>query len=142
METLLSPSQPTARSLLMSLARCSLFVLLVAVSGCDTAETFEVGGTYVSESGPDVLGQSIFASLTLPTTASGDRFAFSYVFEVSTPEADDRNEGTGTGRYDHPTLTLALDGSTTTGTVSPDGNRIVLDEQTTPPFVVYVRQGR
>ena len=117
--------------------------LLLSLAACDTAEERTIGGDYLFEDGPDAMGLATQASLSIPTTASGERFSFSYTFRQSSGGAvvEDR-AGTGSGRYDHPTLTFALEGTTATGTVSDDGDRITLDEPGRDPFITYVRVSR
>ena len=112
-----------------------LLALGLPLSACDSAETtgppesFEIGGTYVgtSQDGPDDFND---IELTIPTTPSGDTFAFRFFLSENDGAGTVFSETTtnGTGTYDHPAITLAGGDDTIAGTVSDDGDTIQITD--------------
>ncbi|MDT0631704.1 hypothetical protein RQM47_02730 [Rubrivirga sp. S365] len=114
-----------------ALSACLLATL--ALAACDSADSeFEIGGTYsgVTEDLRDEdTGEGTFTTLTvdIPDTESGESFRFegSVIEQGGFDEVID--PVTGTGTYDHPALTLVVDGEALTGTVSDDGDTIAIE---------------
>ena len=120
--------------------------LLLLLPACDSgseAAEFIIGGTYQFDDGPSASGLTTHATLFIPTTASGEPFAFTSTFvQTSSGATVTDDQGSGLGSYDHPTVTFTLDGTLATGTVSGGGDRIEIEEPGRDPFIVYVRTER
>ncbi|WP_412069515.1 hypothetical protein [Rubrivirga sp. IMCC43871] len=104
----------------------SLALLVVALAACDSTEEFVVGGTYsgVTE---DLGTTQTIATLDIPETASGGSFRFSALIVERGPSDEVITGAEGTGTYDHPTISLTVEGEVATGTVSDDGETIRLE---------------
>ncbi|WP_412061624.1 hypothetical protein [Rubrivirga sp. IMCC45206] len=103
-------------------------VLLLAfgLTACDSTAEFVVGGTYFGQSN-DQVGFVADLTLVIPTTESGDTFAFTGTLNQEGAAIESIS---GTGRYDHPAITLTADGETIVGTVSADGSALTIDDDT------------
>ena len=96
-----------------------LLALALGLAACDSTATFQIGGTYsgITDTSVDVTTLSI----RIPETPSGGTFSFTGTRaegqngEVETPVA-------GTGTYDHPAVTLTVEGEAVAGTASDDGD--------------------
>lgn len=102
-------------------------LLAVSLAACDSASEFVIGGDYegVTERTSTVETRLL---LSLPTVESGGSFSFSGT--VSEVDSDGDVLGTeeirGNGTYDHPNLTLTVEGEVAEGTVSDDGDVLLL----------------
>lgn len=100
-----------------------LLAALVVFPACDSAEEFVIGGTYVGR----VANGTAVLTLEVPETATGGPFEFSLTSGGSDVEV------TGTGTYDHPSISIVIPDPGPTpddvaeGTVSEDGGVITLD---------------
>ena len=103
-----------------------LALLLALAAGCDTAERPTIGGTYTGAA--DEAGAE--ATLTLPTTRSGEPFTFRLDVEADDGSVFLTETASGTGRYDHPDLEATVRESgllfTVRGTVRDDGDALDL----------------
>ena len=121
-------------------------LLALALTACDSTDAeFEIGGTYsgtTEDSRDEDTGEGTFTTLTVdvPETESGESFRFEgrVVERGGFDEVIDLVGGTGT--YDHPALTLTVEGETATGTVSDDGDTILLQTEPGDDPAVLERQ--
>ena len=113
-----------------------LFAL--TLTACDSADEYTIGGTYAAtetvedeELFPDG-GIPVTLTLTIPEVVSGRTFSFrsSYSAEID-GETVDFGRDRGTGTYDHPDVSLDVDGDVARGTASADGDQITLSYEDT-----------
>lgn len=129
----------------MSIRPLIVAALLLALAACDSAgdvtteeavpETLAIGGTYSGLT--DVVKGDGFRletemRVTVPEgTESGNTFALTVIVETARIANNGRSvSGSfvgGTGTYDHPEITLAVDDETIEGKVSDDRDTIRID---------------
>ena len=110
--------------------RLPLLALLLAIAvGCDTADRPTIGGTYTGTAEEAGAGRAE-ATLTLPTTRSGEPFTFRLDVEADDGSVLLTETASGTGRYDHPDIEATVRESgllfTVRGTVRDDGDALDL----------------
>lgn len=126
----------------MSRIRPLLFALVLAFAfaACDSTDEFQIGGTYAGVTNT-TLGTATL-TVTVPDTPSGDTFSFS----GSLVEADENGRTQsnsplrGTGTYDHPDISITVEGETLSGTANDAGDRLTLDDDTGLGAFVLVRR--
>ncbi len=106
----------------LALAACLGLVL----SSCDSNSEHEIGGTYSGVT--EQLGdRTTFLALVIPGTQDGETFRFTGTVTEQDYDAISRESTSGSGTYDHPTITLVVLGETLEGTVSDDGDDLRLE---------------
>jgi hypothetical protein len=89
------------------LRRLSTFALLLAAAGCDTSDRPTIGGTYAGEAEEPGAGRAD-ATLTLPTTRSGEAFTFQLDVDAEVDGAVFAESVSGAGTYDHPDVEASV----------------------------------
>ena len=105
--------------------RLALFAaLLLSLAACDSSDSFVVGGTYsgVTE---DLGTSQTTLTVEIPETESPGTFSFA----ATVAERGSSIRAAGTGTYDHPSIVLTVEGESAEGTVSDDGEEILLETE-------------
>jgi len=125
--------------------RASALFLVVTVSlllpACDSVDAgYVIGGSYSAVTEDLGEGNQTVATLDIPETASGETFAFAATVTETNAVGSTSSDFTGTGVYDHPAVTITVEGETSTGTVSDDGETLTIEIEP-GDFADFERQG-
>ena len=103
----------------------ALLALLVVATGCDSTETYPLGGDNVAVF---FEGEGTTTStISLPDVETGESFSFSVTVRTAVDDNIVENfSATGTGTYTYPDISLTIDGDTTAGTVNEAGTTITI----------------
>ncbi len=110
-------------------ALAALFAVVLLLPACDSAEAFEIGGTYSGTIvATDTPGFDASVTVVIPETETGASFSFS----ITGAQEGATVTSMGRGTYDHPSISLVVEDGigqddVATGTVSDDGDTITLD---------------